>query len=482
MERKKGRFSDYLILCLLFILNFFLKSYFLTSRDIALDEPFSIFTAQKDIPTIISILITGNNPPLYEIILHFWIKIFGLDPFWIRLPSVLFSALTAGVLYLAGKKFFNTITGLGAGLIFSFSTMHVYFSHEARVYPLFCLLTALSLYYFLSLAADPSKKKYAFLLFAANLLLVYSHYFGLFVVFAELVSLLVIKEKRMMSRKIGVLAGALALLYLPLILVFKHRVEESAHGTWVAAPKVTEYYGNLNRFLNGKYNMLMLLAIAAAGILLLSRNKMLRQKLSEFISGERVRIIFTWFFVPYTVMFAASFSHPMFIDRYILFLSIPLFLFISAMIDSLFLNNIHKTAAMMLLAASMAVTLNLNPDNNRRLKEVANEVTRQKKNGATVLLCPNYMFEGFAYHYNIDYFKKYDQTKDLLMSDGIFPVSNAEEAAKDLDPAAAECVYVQADSQWQDPGGKILQMLRSKFPKHEVKEIFEIYRVHHFSR
>jgi hypothetical protein len=58
--------------------------------EIAIDEPFSIMVAQMPIAEILSFLGGGNNPPLFEIILHPVVMFLGIDVPWVRLPSVLF--------------------------------------------------------------------------------------------------------------------------------------------------------------------------------------------------------------------------------------------------------------------------------------------------------------------------------------------------------------------------------------------------------
>ena len=142
------KLNTYIIPFLFFFLNIFLRWVGIEINSLAGDEPFSVYYAQMDIADIIRHLKSGNNPPLYELILHYWIQWFGIDEVAVRIPSLIFTALTASFIYKIGNDFFSRSLGVTSALIFTLSNYATLFSHEARVYALFGLLTVLSFYYF----------------------------------------------------------------------------------------------------------------------------------------------------------------------------------------------------------------------------------------------------------------------------------------------------------------------------------------------
>lgn len=472
-------FSGILPLCI-FLLSLIVRFIYIDGRDIALDEPFSIFHAQMSIPEMLAVLNTGNNPPLYELFLHFWIKIFGIEPMAVRLPSVIFSALTAPVIYYIGQRSMGIKAGVIAAFIFTLSTMHIYFSHEARVYSLFVLLASLSLYFLLRIFQEPGRKKFYLLLFITNLALIYSHYFGFFVLMLEVLScLLTATGRRALKGMVLVMIG-LGIAYLPIIGIFFNRVGASSSGTWVSKPGVTEIYGNLNRFLNNKYSMLVLIIIFV--IMLLARfiKKDLGYYAKSLLKDTYRLTIFLWFVVPYLLMFLFSFKFPMFIDRYILYTSIPFYLLIAMALTWFVTKPMLQGAAACILLVSMCITVEINPDNDRRMNEWVETVRSLKSSNTLVILAPDYAALGFAYHYNRAYFTDYRNTITRLGKDNIFPVNSADAARSLLSKSSGDCLYLDAGAEFIDPSRAILNAIASRYAHHQEYFVYKIYYIHRF--
>src|SRR6185436_9629037 len=90
-------------ICLILVAyNFFSKYPFINTRDLSWDEPFSTFYSQYSVPQIITELFRGDNPPFYELFLHYYTSFFGISEIALRMPSLIFSCGTVIFLYYSG--------------------------------------------------------------------------------------------------------------------------------------------------------------------------------------------------------------------------------------------------------------------------------------------------------------------------------------------------------------------------------------------
>ena len=99
------------------------------------------------------------NPPLFHVVLYFWVKLFGDSEIALRLPSVLSGLGTVYFIYKIG--------GLRAALLGATAPLLIYYSQEARMYSLAAFTATATLYFLIK------KSKYYFI-FA--ILMLYSHY------------------------------------------------------------------------------------------------------------------------------------------------------------------------------------------------------------------------------------------------------------------------------------------------------------------
>jgi len=111
-----------------------------------------------------------THPPLFYFILKFWTQIFGYSEISLRLPSVIFGAMTIPVVYLIGKRVAGEKVGIFSALLIATSGLHVYYSQEARMYALSTFAVSLAIYFFLKIGQNA--KKADWFIFSLSLLLV----------------------------------------------------------------------------------------------------------------------------------------------------------------------------------------------------------------------------------------------------------------------------------------------------------------------
>jgi uncharacterized membrane protein len=125
-----------------------------------------------------------NNPPLYYLLLHFWVSLFGDSEFSLRLPSAILGSCSVLMIYTVGKMLFSRTVGTLSSLILAISVFHIEYSQEARAYSLMAFLTLLSFYFFIRTIGG-SKKAYTIAYVISSVLLMYSHFYGVFFIVAQ---------------------------------------------------------------------------------------------------------------------------------------------------------------------------------------------------------------------------------------------------------------------------------------------------------
>ena len=128
----------------------------LDSKGMWLDETFSVWLAGQDVPDMLGWIVRiDQHPPLYYLLLHYWMEFTGESPYQVRLLSVLFGTATIPVIYLIGKRMSGAAMGLAAAVFLALSPFHIYFAQEARMYTLLTFNAAVAIYALVRLLADP---------------------------------------------------------------------------------------------------------------------------------------------------------------------------------------------------------------------------------------------------------------------------------------------------------------------------------------
>ena len=120
---------------LLIVLATFLRLYALGRESLWLDEAISYLTAQLPVSQILNNTVQSSHPPLYYLLLHFWLNIVPDSDTAVKLLSVLWGTLLIPATYFFSQQLFNKRTvSLTAAALVAISPFHILYSQELRMY------------------------------------------------------------------------------------------------------------------------------------------------------------------------------------------------------------------------------------------------------------------------------------------------------------------------------------------------------------
>jgi mannosyltransferase len=445
---------------ILFLVSFVWKFAFIDNRDICLDEPFTIFHAQDSLINILKLPANNEpNPPLFMILLHLWMKMFGVGAYAVRSLPILFSSLTAVILYLTGKRFINFWSGLTASLLFIFSTYHFFFGADTRTYSMLSMATAGSLYFLLSIRENPNKKRYLLGLIISNLVLIYGHYFGWFIIFIQFIVSFLYANNRPFLKKIWLAIFLCILLYIPMFSILVKQFLISKESTWVTPPPGSEFIQQLKWFMNSGTNLKILFYLTGAGVI------------AALITGikkkntKKILLLLGWWIIPYSIMFLASCKVPMFTNRYILFNSIGFYLFIGVALNLLFAKikfagPILSLAIVFLMYYKMS-TADFAP---RRIKQATDFIHTKKDSTTAVIIYAHWADLGFIYHYDRDIFQSVDTYTEELGKNNIYRAWGVKDTKQFLNvKKPGKVIFYQNNTAAIDPENSLFHYIDSTY-------------------
>lgn len=292
--------------------------------------------------------------PVYFSLLYFWGQAVGTSIPAARFFSLLWGLAAILMAYHLGRRLFDAFAGLLAALLCSLSLVHIYYSLEVRMYPIVIVLSAVSMYGLLKALAG-GRRLWWCVHAVASVLLLWTHVFTLALVAAQGMYVLGVhfRERRLAAAWVtlhGLLGAALAGW---LILMWTQSVSDTA--LWFTPPGIRDLANAFVVFAGGRFTnwapsvqfpgglsldlplAFALYAAAAgfAGVCIVKR----RSASHTARDAGRLRSVFflwTWLLVPPLLVFAASWViRPMFIYRYFMYCSLPLFVLVGGAVSAI---------------------------------------------------------------------------------------------------------------------------------------------------
>ncbi len=177
-----------------------------------LDELISVTTSRLGLPQMFEAILQDVHPPLYQLMLWIWMRIFGDSELAVRVPSLIFSLWAFAYLALWTRKLDST-SRVGILIFFSSSFLFAYYAQEARSYAMLLLCSTLLTTRFLDF--DSRHAKLAGMA-ALCLLTSLTHYFGLILALVIL-AWIGLDNRRNLPRLTGIAVLGSVLLVWPLV-------------------------------------------------------------------------------------------------------------------------------------------------------------------------------------------------------------------------------------------------------------------------
>jgi mannosyltransferase len=291
-----------------------LRFHALAAKSFWFDEGVSVAIARLDWYNFARILWRREaNMSLYYLLLRYWLH-FGGSEFFVRALSVLFATASIPVIYLLGRRLFDSRVGLIAAALLAVNAYHVQYSQDARSYSLMVFLCQLSSLYLLKCLSEPSRlNRAAYVLSSA--LAVYAQFFSGLLVVAQWVSLKML-DRGQIPRKTRNDWRWIGLLVSPAVLF----VATTGTGPlrWVQRPRLKDLWvfslhvaGN-----GGPWLLLACVGACVAALVPVWQRRRARRVPRE---SWRYRFLLCWLLIPVLLVLVLSVVKPLFVPRYFIF-------------------------------------------------------------------------------------------------------------------------------------------------------------------
>jgi mannosyltransferase len=194
-----------------------------------LDEALSVNISQLPLGDLFEALRHDGHPPLYYLILHYWMEVFGEGDVAVRALSGVLAVASLPLMGIAGRRLAGTAGARWAVVVAATSPYWVRYATETRMYSLVMLFVAAGYLLLSDALSRPTWPRLAGLTLISGLLLL-THYWSFYLLGAVGVLLVVRAWRRPEGRaatvRVTVAVAAGALLFLPWLGGFLY---QSAH-------------------------------------------------------------------------------------------------------------------------------------------------------------------------------------------------------------------------------------------------------------
>lgn len=208
--------GDGMIACALTLLALAIRLWSLKGAQIGQDDIFTLIVTQLPARQMIEQLVADYvQPPLHYFLLSAWMKLFGFGVLAAQLLSLVFGVLAIPSLYYLARYLFDRRTATLASAFLAASGSAVFFSRYCRPYSQLQALILVASYFFVR-SLKEGKLIYWCCYVGSCILILYTHYYGGFVILAHLAFAVAYSKRYRLKRSwVGMGALGMAASYIP---------------------------------------------------------------------------------------------------------------------------------------------------------------------------------------------------------------------------------------------------------------------------
>ena len=203
-----------------------------------MDEGLSVGISTHALFDIPHVLRHDGSPPLYYMLLHFWMSVFGSTESSTHALSLIFGLLTIPAGAWLATSLFGRWAGLIAMVLFALNPFITAYSQETRMYSLMALLGLLATAGFIH-GFIFRRRRFLILFAVCQTLMLYTHAWGIFFGIGAAIAFIVVwraSDNRRALLTDGLLTfGVAAVLYLPWLPTLLYQASHTG-SPWDSAP------------------------------------------------------------------------------------------------------------------------------------------------------------------------------------------------------------------------------------------------------
>ena len=465
-----GLYRDFVVLCCLFLISFAIGFKNISTCDVWLDEASSIYYSQIDLGEFFNLFTQGNNSPLYELLLRIWIAVFGLEPIYLRLFSVIIYSCIPIVLYSFLRrtqiKFFGKVA---ISLIPVLSTSSIYFASEIRAYSLLAFFATITFAY--CAIFEFNKTRHFIIAGCLTALCLYTHYLSFFLC-PFFVIILMLKNGEKLFSNYAKYIFTSVILFGPWFLLCLNRIAEYSliNQTWIEKP-TSHDIAWVNRFLFNGEALGVVLPILAFGLLMYFMSKKKWHSAAVLL----IPIVSYLIILLYSNLFVS-----IFIRRYIAFLS-PVFLF-ALSIEVLKLTKGKYLYSLVVLACLPFFYFEARPHSCVTVswRMAMPYYKALKTNRSITVVYPDFAVPSFTYYYDRRIISEADDMRKLLRNENVLISPNLDELRDLIESDQYETILYVGYHDEQLRFNESLKLLKKNCSEEETMK-FEKIKISNFT-